>query len=85
MQFEHIDVSTYSGFKADERPVAFIWQGRKYQLQEIIDRWYEGGLKPGAPGLSYFKVRADDGRDYLLRYNSLFDEWAIVIPPVPAG
>ncbi len=26
MQFEHIDVSTYSGFKADERPVSFIWR-----------------------------------------------------------
>ena len=45
MQFEHIDVSTYSGFKADERPVSFIWRGREYRIHEIIDRWYEGGLK----------------------------------------
>jgi hypothetical protein len=83
MLFEQIDVSTHSGFKADERPVSFIWQGRAYRIQEIIDRWYEGGLKPGAPALSYFKVRSDDGRTYLLRYNALFDGWAIVVQPQP--
>jgi len=38
MLFEQIDVSTHSGFKADERPVSFIWQGRAYRIQEIIDR-----------------------------------------------
>jgi hypothetical protein len=85
MQFEHIDVSTYSGFKADERPMSFIWRGRTYRIQKIIDRWYEGGLKPGAPALSYFKIRADDGSDYLIRSNSLFDGWAIVVPPQPGA
>jgi hypothetical protein len=83
MLFEEIEVSTHSGFKADERPVSFIWQGRGYRILEILDRWYEGGLNPGAPALNYFKVRADDGREYHLRYNSLFDGWAIVIPPQP--
>jgi hypothetical protein len=85
MQFERVDVSTHSGFKADERPLAFIWRGREYRIEEIIDRWYEGGLKTGAPALSYFKVRADDTRLYLLRYNGLFDGWAIVVPPQAAG
>jgi hypothetical protein len=81
MQFEHITVSTHSGFKADERPVSFSWRGREYRIQEIIDRWYEGGLKPGALPLSYFKARADDGKTYLLRYNGLFDGWALVVRP----
>lgn len=85
MQFEDIDVSTYSGFKPDERPVSFIWREQTYKIQEIIDRWYEGGLKTGDPTLSYFKVRADNGRDYLIRYNSFFDGWAIVIPPQPVA
>jgi hypothetical protein len=79
MQFEHIDVSTYSGFKADERPMSFIRGEKTYRIQEIIDRWYERGLQPGDPSLSYFKVRADDGMGYLIRYNTLFDEWAIVV------
>lgn len=85
MLFEQIEVSTHSGFKADERPVSFIWRGREHRIHEIIDRWYEGGLKPGDPSLSYFRVHSDDDRKYLLRYNGLFDEWAIVVTPQPAG
>jgi len=84
MQFENIDISTYSGFKSDERPLSFIWRGREYLIHEIVDRWYEGGLEPGSPALSYFKVRTDDGGKHLLRNNSLFDEWAIVVQTQPA-
>ena len=80
MQFEQIGVSTHSGFKADERPVSFIWRGQEYRVQQVIDRWYEGGMNPGSPALNYFKVRADNGSQYLIRYNALFDAWAIAIP-----
>ena len=82
MQFEQIDVSTHSGFKADERPVSFIWRDKQYRIEAIIDRWYEGGIKAGTPALNYFKVSADTGSQYLLRYNSLFDAWAIALPDI---
>jgi hypothetical protein len=82
MQFEQIDVSTHSGFKADERPVSFIWRGRHYRIDAVIDRWYEGGIEAGAPALNYFKARTDTGSQYLLRYNSLFDAWAIALPDI---
>ncbi len=79
MQFETIEIFTHSGFKADERPTAFIWRGKKYLIADILDRWYEGGLQPGAQSLNYFKVLADDSRRYIIRYNALFDAWAIEI------
>ena len=82
MQFEQIDVSSHSGFKADERPVSFIWRGQEHLVQKIIDRWYEGGMKAGDPVLNYFKVRADNSREYLIRYNALFDAWAIALSDV---
>jgi len=82
MQFEQIDVSSHSGFKANERPVSFIWRGHEHLVQEIIDRWYEGGMKAGDPVLNYFKVRADISREYLIRYNALFDAWAIALSDV---
>lgn len=81
MQFETIDISTHSGFKADERPTAFAWRGKQYCIEAILDRWYEGGVKAGAPVLHYFKVRTDTGREYLIRHNALFDAWAIALPP----
>jgi hypothetical protein len=81
MPYESIDVECYSGYRANERPVAFTLQDRRWQVEEILDRWYEGGLHPSEPPLDYFKVRTTEGRIFLLRYNSLFDAWAIRVPP----
>ena len=84
MPYEPIQVECYSGYRANERPVAFIFENRRWQVKEIIDRWYEGGLRPREPALDYFKVRTTEGRVFLLRYNSLFDAWAIRVPPKKA-
>jgi len=81
MSYEQIEVECYSGYRANERPVAFILENRRWEIVEIIDRWYEGGLRPSKPALDYFRVRTADGRVFLLRYNSLFDAWAICLPP----
>ena len=79
MPYEQVSVECYSGFKADERPVAFAFQGRRWEIAEILDRWYEGGLKAGSPQANYFKVRTTEGTLFLLRYLSLFDSWSVKI------
>jgi hypothetical protein len=28
------------------RPMAFTYQGQRFEISEIMDRWYEGGFKP---------------------------------------
>ena len=81
MSYEPIEVECYSGYRANERPIALTFENRRWQIEEIIDRWYEGGLRPGQPAMDYFKVRTTEGRTFLLRYNSLFDAWSIRIPP----
>jgi len=81
MPYESIEVECYSGYRANERPVAFTFQDRRWQVEEIIDRWYEGGVHANEPALDYFKVRTSEDRIFLLRYNSLFDAWSIRIPP----
>ena len=80
MDFEQITVECYSGYKANERPIAFTYRDRRCRVAEIIDRWYEGGTEPGRPALDYFKVRTEAGGVYILRYNSLFDAWSLSIP-----
>ena len=77
--YDVIQVECYSGFKANERPLAFMYQGERREIQEIVDRWYEGGLDPGKPVIDYFKVRTTDGKIYLLRYLSAFDTWSVRI------
>jgi len=66
-----ITVQTYAGYKGDERPVSFIWEGRTYQVVEIVDRWYD-------PDHNSFKVLADDGKTYLLRHDFDVDDWQLV-------
>ena len=77
MDYEQIQVECCSDYKINERPVAFTYQGRLWEIQEIIDRWYEGDLDASRPVIDYFKVRTTDGKVFLLRYLSAFDVWSI--------
>ncbi|MBW2631240.1 MAG: hypothetical protein JRC90_05675 [Deltaproteobacteria bacterium] len=80
MIFEQIHVECYSGYKANERPVAFTFRDQRWEVAEIVDRWYEGSREAGRPALDYFKVRTREGETFLLRYNALFNAWAIAVP-----
>jgi hypothetical protein len=77
MDFNRIQVECYSGYKADERPVAFTHEGRRWEVREVLDRWCEGGLTSDRPSVDYFKVRTEGGRTFLLRHLSLFDSWSV--------
>jgi len=80
MQLKEIEVTCYSGYKHNERPVSFICRGRVVTITAVIDRWYEGNADAAMPALDYYKVRGDDGVVYSIRYNRLFDKWALLIP-----
>lgn len=77
MPYEKISVECYSGYKAEERPVAFSFQGRRREVAEVVDRWYEGGLEAGRQGVNYFRVKTVEGDLFLLRYLPLCDAWSI--------
>ncbi len=66
-----IYVECYSGYRANERPVRFSWKDKTYNVINIIDRWY--GIEH-----DYFKVLADDGRVYLIRWNRYEDFWSLI-------
>ena len=63
-----IEVAAYSGYKANERPISFILDGQKLGVQNVIDRWY--GVEH-----DYFKVLANDGQVYVLRWHRHVDQW----------
>ncbi len=79
MAWEVVPVEAYSGYRGMERPLAFTWRGRRFEVAEVIDRWYEGGRSPKDVRLDYFKVRVEGEGEFLLRYNALFDAWALRI------
>ena len=63
-----IEVVAYSGYKANESPLYFIMDHQRLEVQNVIDRWY--GVEH-----DYFKVIADDGRVYLLKWHRTLDLW----------
>ena len=66
----NIKVECYSGYKADERPVSFISGDRKFMVDKIIEQWR-------SPDADYFKVQADDGKGYLLKHDTVKDDWIL--------
>ena len=65
-----IEVVAYSGYKANERPLYFILDQKRLEVKNIVDRWY--GVEH-----DYFKVLADDGKVYLLRWHRSLDLWFV--------
>ncbi|OGA35716.1 MAG: hypothetical protein A3G80_05555 [Betaproteobacteria bacterium RIFCSPLOWO2_12_FULL_62_13b] len=65
-----IRVECYAGYRGEQEPRAFTLGERRFEVLEILDRWL-------APDHRYFKVRADDGRAFVLRHDSASAEWEL--------
>ena len=66
-----IKVEAYAGYTANERPVRFTLGERLIEVRAILDRWYGEAER-------YFRVSADDGDVYVLKYNGRSDCWELV-------
>src|SRR5437879_10837795 len=60
MRERFVGVETYSGFKADERPLRLHLNDRTLQVVAVEDRWY-------SPGETFFRVVVAGGDRYVLR------------------
>ena len=67
---QEIEVTAHSGYKANERPLHFILDQERLEVEKIVDRWY--GVEH-----DYFKVLADDGKIYLLKWQRSLDLWFV--------
>jgi hypothetical protein len=65
-----IRVESYDGYRAGEKPLRFRLGEKRREVVEILDRWF-------GEDHDYFKVRADDGGVYVLRYNRCEDGWEL--------
>jgi len=55
-----LTVESYSGRKADERPVRFRLGERQFEVEAVLDQWYDQESV-------FYKVCADDGNLYIRR------------------
>jgi hypothetical protein len=70
-----IKVECHSGYKADEYPKCFHWNDERHEIDEILDRWYQGDQNPVWPVSNYFKVKTADGRQFILKHDLERDRW----------
>ena len=65
-----VEVESYAGYKADERPMRLKLPSETLEIAEVEDRWY-------APGETVFRVRVIDGDRYILRHVEAQDVWTL--------
>ena len=65
----NLEVKTYSGFKSDERPLSFMFDGQKHDIEEIVDSWI-------GEDHDYWKV-VSCGKRYLLKKHRANDTWEL--------
>ncbi len=71
MEFpKKIEVVAYSGYKANERPLYLVLDEQRLEVKKTLDTWY--GVEH-----DYFKVLADDGKVYLLKWHRSLDLWFV--------
>lgn len=69
-RLKFLNVTCYSGYKSDERPVKFTLRNRTLMVEQIIDRWY-------GPNNSYYKILADDKKIYLIKQDREDGLWTV--------
>ena len=73
-----LEVECYSGYTFAERPTAFVWRGRRYQVERILKRW----RSPQGAG---FRVVTAGGAQFELIYSATQDEWSLFIKNKSGG
>jgi hypothetical protein len=65
-------VEAYAGYKGEETPRAFVVDGLRLSVTEIVECW-------STETHSCFRVRASDHHRYVLRFHWDQDVWELVM------
>ena len=72
MDLPPVVVEAYAGYKGEETPRAFMLEGSRLLVSEIVARWY-------TETHCYFRVSASDQHRYVLRYDLDTMIWELVM------
>jgi hypothetical protein len=74
MDDQKIQVTAYSGYKAGERPAAFVLGGEEIGVRKILDRWLEEDFAERLRR-RFFTVEGSDGCTHTLYRDEKTGEW----------
>jgi hypothetical protein len=66
-----IRVDCYAGYRGEETPRCIKMADHKIEVVQILDRWL-------APDHRYFKILGDDEATYIIRHDSVLEQWELV-------
>jgi len=67
-----VEVDCYAGYRGEETPRRVRLGSRTIEVVEVLDRWL-------APDHRYFKLRCDDGGEYILRHDVPSGRWKMTL------
>jgi hypothetical protein len=65
-------VECYAGHRGEETPRLLYIDDRKVVVAEVLNAWL-------APAHRYFKVKGDDGDEYIIRHDALSGDWELTM------
>ncbi|MCL4369637.1 MAG: aspartyl/glutamyl-tRNA amidotransferase subunit A, partial [Chloroflexi bacterium] len=69
-------VECHAGRHYPDRPLAFQWQGRRLEVEEVEQQWRSQEAAYGSSILHHYRVRTAEGR-FHLTYDSKNDDWQV--------
>jgi len=76
-----IHVGCHEGSRAEETPRWFSLNEQRFDIEEIVDRWYQASLDPTTAAAAYFRVRTRDRGVYVIRLDHETLTWSLVEAP----
>jgi hypothetical protein len=67
-----VGVECYAGHRGEQTPRILFLGDRRIAIVEVVDVWL-------APDYRYFKVRGDDGREYIVRHDERSNTWELTM------
>lgn len=67
-----VRVECYAGYRGEEIPRRFCFGRNCIEVAAVLDRWL-------APDHRYFKLRGEDGGLYILRHDSISQQWELIM------
>lgn len=76
-----IKVHSYSGYKAEERPISFVFEENEWQVEKILGSWRQESINPGKGRRVYFKIKVEGGRAFTIFYDEKNEGWFLLQSP----
>jgi hypothetical protein len=73
-----VQVVCYAGYKADETPRGFTLGDRRYDIEEIVDRWYQASRDSREPAADCYRVRTVEGSLFVIQRSRASATWYLV-------